>query len=104
MVLTRILIAELSGDPYSPTDSRSKRSLMYYDISRTRTSAMLNADHAGCIDNRKSTSRGIQFLDCNSDLKERKVYLQRMPDCEDSLFCHSSRSFTFISFIWIPIS
>nr|GEW48351.1 retrovirus-related Pol polyprotein from transposon TNT 1-94 [Tanacetum cinerariifolium] len=40
------LDADLSGKPVNQTDYRSK----------------LDADHAGCIYSRKSTSRGIQFL------------------------------------------
>nr|GEX03954.1 Gag-Pol polyprotein [Tanacetum cinerariifolium] len=66
------LDAELSGNPLDQTDYHSKiRSLMYLtssrpDIvqagSRFELTAFSDADHAGCIDSRKSTSREIQFL------------------------------------------
>nr|GEY33736.1 putative zinc finger, CCHC-type [Tanacetum cinerariifolium] len=66
------LDADLSGNPVDQTDYRSKiRSHMYLtssrpDIvragSRFGLTAFLDADHAGCIDTRKSTSGGIQFL------------------------------------------
>nr|GEW30222.1 hypothetical protein [Tanacetum cinerariifolium] len=64
--------ADLSGNPIDQTDYRSKiRSLMYLTSSRPDIVqggssfgliAFSDADHAGCIDSRKSTSRGIQFL------------------------------------------
>nr|GEV21281.1 retrovirus-related Pol polyprotein from transposon TNT 1-94 [Tanacetum cinerariifolium] len=66
------LDADLSGNPVDQTDYRSKiGSLMYLtssrpDIvqagSRFGLTAFLDVDHAGCIDTRKSTSGGIQFL------------------------------------------
>nr|GEW29292.1 retrovirus-related Pol polyprotein from transposon TNT 1-94 [Tanacetum cinerariifolium] len=79
------LDADLSGNPVDQTDYHSKiRSLMYLtssrqDIvqalrgtvnmglwypkgSRFELTAFSDADHAGCIDSRKSTSGGIQFL------------------------------------------
>nr|GEX45077.1 reverse transcriptase domain-containing protein [Tanacetum cinerariifolium] len=62
----------LSGNPVNQTDYRSKiGSLMYLTSSRPdivqadssfELTAFSDADHAGCIDSRKSTSRGIQFL------------------------------------------
>nr|GFB30948.1 hypothetical protein [Tanacetum cinerariifolium] len=67
------LDADLSGNPVDQTDYRSKiGSLMYLTSSRPDIVQDINldrlktpqrdADHAGCIDSRKSTSRGIQFL------------------------------------------
>nr|GFC61672.1 hypothetical protein [Tanacetum cinerariifolium] len=66
------LDVDLSGDPVDQTDYRSKiGSLMYLtstrpDIVQAGSSfdltAFSYADHARCIDTRKSTSRGIQFL------------------------------------------
>nr|GEY59862.1 hypothetical protein [Tanacetum cinerariifolium] len=78
------LDADLSGNPVDQTYYRSKiGSLMYLTSSRPdivylretvnmglwypkgssfELTAFLDADHAGCIDSRKSTSRGIQFL------------------------------------------
>nr|GEW36069.1 hypothetical protein [Tanacetum cinerariifolium] len=67
------LDADLSENPIDQTDYRSKiRSLMYLtssrpDIGQAKGSsfgliAFLDADHARCIDTRKSTSKGIQFL------------------------------------------
>nr|GEV67519.1 hypothetical protein [Tanacetum cinerariifolium] len=67
------LDADLSGNPVDQTEYRSKiGSLMYLtsnrpDIVQAGSSfgltAFSDADHAGCIDSRKSTSGGIQFLD-----------------------------------------
>nr|GEW29615.1 hypothetical protein [Tanacetum cinerariifolium] len=69
------LDADLSGNPVDQTDYLSKiRSLMYLTSSRPDIvqaylkgssfglTAFSNADHTGCINTRKSTSRGIQFL------------------------------------------
>nr|GEZ49788.1 hypothetical protein [Tanacetum cinerariifolium] len=66
------LDADLSGNPVDQADYRSKiRSLMYLSSSRpdivqadssSKLTAFSDADHAGCIDSRKSTSGGIQFL------------------------------------------
>nr|GEV86462.1 retrovirus-related Pol polyprotein from transposon TNT 1-94 [Tanacetum cinerariifolium] len=66
------LDAELSGNPVDQTDYHSKiRSLMYLTSSRPdivqagssfELTAFLDTDHARCIDSRKSTSGGIQFL------------------------------------------
>ncbi|GJV83212.1 retrovirus-related pol polyprotein from transposon TNT 1-94, partial [Tanacetum coccineum] len=69
------LDADLSGEPVDQTDYHSKiRSLMYLTSSRPdivqadsgfELIAFSDADHAGCIDTRKSTSGGIQFLGDN---------------------------------------
>nr|GEY03550.1 hypothetical protein [Tanacetum cinerariifolium] len=66
---------DLSGHPVDQTDYRSKiGSLMYLTSSRPKIvqagstfelTAFLDANHAGCIDSRKSTSEGIQFLGDN---------------------------------------
>nr|GEU62666.1 RNA-directed DNA polymerase, eukaryota [Tanacetum cinerariifolium] len=66
------LDVDLSGNQVDQTDYRSKiRSLMYLTSSRPDIvqagssfglTAFSDADHVGCIDTRKSTSRGIQFL------------------------------------------
>nr|GEV50626.1 copia protein [Tanacetum cinerariifolium] len=66
------LDADLSENPVDQTDCRSKiRSLMYLTSSRPNivqagssfeVTAFSDVDHAGCIDSRKSTSGGIQFL------------------------------------------
>ncbi|GKA10333.1 retrovirus-related pol polyprotein from transposon TNT 1-94 [Tanacetum coccineum] len=66
------LDADLSGKLVDQTDYRSKiGSLMYLTSSRPdivqadsgfELTAFSDADHAGCIDTRKSTSGGIQFL------------------------------------------
>nr|GEV26292.1 hypothetical protein [Tanacetum cinerariifolium] len=67
------LDADLSGNPVDQTDYHSKTGpLMYLTSSRLdimqadysfELTAFSDADHAGCIDSRKSTSRGVQFLD-----------------------------------------
>ncbi|GKF51321.1 retrovirus-related pol polyprotein from transposon TNT 1-94 [Tanacetum coccineum] len=87
------LDVDLSEEPVDQSDYRSKiGSLMYLKSSRPDLvqavcyyahyqarptqkhlkedfgfdlTAFSNADHAGCIDTRKSTSGGIQFLGCN---------------------------------------
>nr|GEW52666.1 hypothetical protein [Tanacetum cinerariifolium] len=66
------LDADLSGNPVDQTDYHSKiGSLMYLTSSRPdivqagssfELTAFSDANHAECIDSRKSTSRGIQFL------------------------------------------
>ncbi|GJX65423.1 retrovirus-related pol polyprotein from transposon TNT 1-94 [Tanacetum coccineum] len=61
------LDADLSGKLVDQTDYRSKiRLLMYLTSSRPNIVQqyviVLDADHARCIDTRKSTSGGIQFL------------------------------------------
>nr|GEU52838.1 retrovirus-related Pol polyprotein from transposon TNT 1-94 [Tanacetum cinerariifolium] len=66
------LDADLSGNPVDQTDYRSKiGSLMYLTSSRTDIvqagssfglTAFSDADHTGCIDFRKSSFGGIQFL------------------------------------------
>nr|GEU71724.1 hypothetical protein [Tanacetum cinerariifolium] len=66
------LDADLSGNLVDQTDYRSKiGSLMYLTSSRPDIvqadssfdlTAFSDVDHAGCIDSRKSTSGGIQFL------------------------------------------
>nr|GEU87943.1 hypothetical protein [Tanacetum cinerariifolium] len=66
------LDADLSGNPVDQTDYRSKiGSLMYLTSSRPDImqagssfdlTAFSDADHARCVDSRKSTSGGIQFL------------------------------------------
>nr|GEX73407.1 integrase, catalytic region, zinc finger, CCHC-type, peptidase aspartic, catalytic [Tanacetum cinerariifolium] len=66
------LDADLSGNPVGQTDYRSKiGSLVYLTSSRPdivqadssfKQTAFSDANHARCIDTRKSTSRGIQLL------------------------------------------
>nr|GFA18184.1 copia protein [Tanacetum cinerariifolium] len=72
MAMKPKLDANLSGNPVDQTDYCSKiGSLMYLTSSRPdivqagssfELTAFSYADHAGCIDSRKSTSGGIQFL------------------------------------------
>nr|GEZ56563.1 retrovirus-related Pol polyprotein from transposon TNT 1-94 [Tanacetum cinerariifolium] len=72
MAMKPKLDSDLSGNPVDQTDYHSKiRSLMYLTSSRPdivqagssfNLTAFSDADHAGCIDPRKSTSGGIQFL------------------------------------------
>ncbi|GKF24375.1 hypothetical protein Tco_0076697 [Tanacetum coccineum] len=76
------LDADLSVKLVDQTDYRSKiRSLMYLTSSRPDIvqevcycASFSDADHAGCIDTRKSTSGGIQFLALPED---RFQYLVR---------------------------
>nr|GEU68559.1 retrovirus-related Pol polyprotein from transposon TNT 1-94 [Tanacetum cinerariifolium] len=72
MAIKPKLDAELRGNPVDQTDYCSKiESLIYLTSSRPdivqagssfELTAFLDADHARCIDSRKSTSGGIQFL------------------------------------------
>nr|GEV04955.1 integrase, catalytic region, zinc finger, CCHC-type, peptidase aspartic, catalytic [Tanacetum cinerariifolium] len=65
MAMKPKLDADLSGNPVDQTNYRSKiRSLMYLTSSRPDIvqALFLYADHARCIDSRKSTYGGIQFL------------------------------------------
>ncbi|GJX52499.1 retrovirus-related pol polyprotein from transposon TNT 1-94 [Tanacetum coccineum] len=61
------LDADLSGEPVDQTDYRSKIGYhtawtWYPKGSGFELTAFSDADHAGCVDTRKSTSGGIQFL------------------------------------------
>nr|GEW32874.1 Gag-Pol polyprotein [Tanacetum cinerariifolium] len=51
------LDADMSGNPVDQTDYRSKIGSLIFELT-----AFSDADHNGCIDSRKSTSGGIQFL------------------------------------------
>ncbi|GJU63830.1 retrovirus-related pol polyprotein from transposon TNT 1-94 [Tanacetum coccineum] len=83
------LDADLSGKLIDQTDYRSKiGSLMYLTSSRPdivqaypkdsgfELTAFSDADHAGCIDTRKTTSMGIQFLD-----DKLVSWMSKMQDC-----------------------
>nr|GFA36063.1 hypothetical protein [Tanacetum cinerariifolium] len=73
MAMKPKLDVDLSGNPVDQMDYRSKiGSLMYLTSSRPNIvqagssfelTAFSDADHAGCINSRKSTSGGIQFLE-----------------------------------------
>nr|GEZ43003.1 retrovirus-related Pol polyprotein from transposon TNT 1-94 [Tanacetum cinerariifolium] len=84
------LDAKLSGNPVDQTDYRSKIrifrylrgtiniGLWYLKGSSFELTAFSDVDHAGCIDSRKSTSGGIQFLDdmfTKALLEDRFKYL-----------------------------
>ncbi|GJT78553.1 retrovirus-related pol polyprotein from transposon TNT 1-94 [Tanacetum coccineum] len=57
------LDADLSGEPVDQTDYRTiNMGLWYPKGSGFELTAFLDADHAGCVDTRKSTYEGIQFL------------------------------------------
>nr|GEU58340.1 hypothetical protein [Tanacetum cinerariifolium] len=64
MAMKPKLDADLNGNPVDQTNYHSKiGSLMYLTSRRPEiVQALFRADHAGCIDTRKSTSGGIQFL------------------------------------------
>ncbi|GJY95638.1 retrovirus-related pol polyprotein from transposon TNT 1-94 [Tanacetum coccineum] len=60
---TKPLDADLSGTPVDQTKYRSMvGELMYLTASRPDIVHATYSDHAGCLDSRKSTSGGIQFL------------------------------------------
>ncbi|GJR38554.1 retrovirus-related pol polyprotein from transposon TNT 1-94 [Tanacetum coccineum] len=58
------LDADLSGEPVDQTDYRNIHMELWYPKgSGFELTAFSDADHAGCIDTRESTSGGIQFLE-----------------------------------------
>nr|GEX06389.1 retrovirus-related Pol polyprotein from transposon TNT 1-94 [Tanacetum cinerariifolium] len=58
-----IYVAQPDGfvDPYHPDKVYRLRKALY-GLKQAQRAYFLDADHAGCIDTRKSTSEGIQFL------------------------------------------
>ncbi|GJV60636.1 hypothetical protein Tco_1466736 [Tanacetum coccineum] len=58
--------------------------LWYPKDSGFELTAFSEADHAGCIDTRKSTSGGIQFLDDKTQLKDYGFNYNKIP-----LYCDS---------------
>nr|GEZ20280.1 hypothetical protein [Tanacetum cinerariifolium] len=84
------LDADLSGNPVDQTDYRSNiGSLMYLtssrpDIVQAGSSfgliAFSDADHAGCIDSRKSTSGGIQFLGDKTEYQLADMFTKALPE------------------------
>nr|GEV48204.1 ribonuclease H-like domain-containing protein [Tanacetum cinerariifolium] len=88
------LDADLSGNPVDQTDYRSKiGSLMYLISSRPYIvqagssfglTAFSDADHAGCIDSRKTTFGGIQFLGDKTQLQDYGFNYNKIP-----LYCDS---------------
>nr|GEV22959.1 hypothetical protein [Tanacetum cinerariifolium] len=84
------LDADLSGNPIDQTYYRSKiRSLMYLtssrsDIVQTSSSfdltAFSDADLVGCIDSRKSTSEGIQFLGDKTEYQLADMFTKALPE------------------------
>nr|GEV33056.1 hypothetical protein [Tanacetum cinerariifolium] len=84
------LDADLSGNPVDQTDYHSKiGSLMYLTSSRPYIlqegssfglTAFSDADHAGCIDTRKSTSRGIQFLGDKTEYQLAYMLTKALPE------------------------
>nr|GFA44239.1 hypothetical protein [Tanacetum cinerariifolium] len=83
------LDADLSGNPIDQTDYHSKiGSLMYLTSSRPDIvqagfsfglTAFSDADHAGCIDTRKSTSGGIQFLGDKTEYQLADMFTKALP-------------------------
>nr|GEU69752.1 putative RNA-directed DNA polymerase [Tanacetum cinerariifolium] len=62
-----VIVQDIKQDRLKNTSKRSKGSFDAYGVPSTCDSCIRrilasDADHAGCIDTRKSTSRGIQFL------------------------------------------
>ncbi|GJV35234.1 retrovirus-related pol polyprotein from transposon TNT 1-94 [Tanacetum coccineum] len=116
------LDADLSGEPIDQTDYLSKiGSLMYLTSSRPdivqvdsgfELTAFSDVDHAGCIDTRKSTSRGIQFLgdklvswmskkqDCIAMSLEEAEYVALSASCAQVMWM---RTQTTASRLWASI-
>nr|GEW34892.1 putative reverse transcriptase domain-containing protein [Tanacetum cinerariifolium] len=91
---TKHLDADLSG---TPVDQMKYRSLWYSKDTSFKLTAFLDSDHAGCLDSRKSTSGGIQFLggdklvswsskkqDCTSmssvEAEVLRIFLKNLPE------------------------
>ncbi|GJS33311.1 retrovirus-related pol polyprotein from transposon TNT 1-94 [Tanacetum coccineum] len=70
--------------------------LWYSKDSGFELTAFLDADHAGCIDTRKSTSRGIQFLSDKlvSMKNEKEMYGIKGLTKKTSTYCRESRALT----------
>ncbi|GJU62205.1 hypothetical protein Tco_1244040 [Tanacetum coccineum] len=68
--------------------------LWYPKDSGFELTAFLDADHAGCLDTRKSTSGGIQFLDDKLAQRRSGVHTGRLVDPETSTSCLSSEEST----------
>nr|GEU99189.1 hypothetical protein [Tanacetum cinerariifolium] len=84
------LDADLSGNPIDQNDYHSKiGSLMYLTSSRPdivhadssfELTAFSDADHARCIDTRKSTSGGIQFLGDKTENQLVDMFTKALPE------------------------
>ncbi|GJX49636.1 hypothetical protein Tco_0276481 [Tanacetum coccineum] len=87
------LDTDLSGEPVDQTDYRSKiGSLIYLTSSRPdivqaypkgsgfELTDFSDADHAGCVDTRKSTSRGIQFLRDKTEYQLADMFTKALPE------------------------
>nr|GEU93053.1 retrovirus-related Pol polyprotein from transposon TNT 1-94 [Tanacetum cinerariifolium] len=90
MAMKPKLNADLSGNPVDKIDYHSKiGSLMYLTSSRPDIvqagssfglTAFSDADHAGCIDTRKGTSRGIQFLGDKIEYQLADMFNKALPE------------------------
>nr|GEX09207.1 retrovirus-related Pol polyprotein from transposon TNT 1-94 [Tanacetum cinerariifolium] len=90
MAMKPKLDAGLSGNPVDQTDYLSKfESLKYLTSSRPDIvqagssfglTAFSDADHAGCIDSRKSTYGGIQFLGDKTEYQLAGMFTKALPD------------------------
>nr|GEX06341.1 hypothetical protein [Tanacetum cinerariifolium] len=77
---TKHLDADLSGTPVDQTKYRIS------ERHRFELTAFSDSDHAGCLDSRKSTSGGIQFLGCDKlvswSLKKQDCTLMSLAEAE----------------------
>nr|GEV53549.1 hypothetical protein [Tanacetum cinerariifolium] len=90
MAMKPKLDADLSGNPVDQTYYRGKiGSLMYLTSSRPdivqadssfELTAFSDVDHAGCIDTRKSTFRGIQFLGDKTEYQLADMFTKALPE------------------------
>nr|GEU78134.1 retrovirus-related Pol polyprotein from transposon TNT 1-94 [Tanacetum cinerariifolium] len=90
MAMKPKLDTDLSRNPVDQTDYRSKiGSLMYLTSGRPYIvqagfsfglTAFSDADHAGCIDTRKSTSGGIQFLGDKTEYQLADMFTKALPE------------------------
>ncbi|GJU15613.1 hypothetical protein Tco_1143579 [Tanacetum coccineum] len=93
------LDVDLSGEPLDQSDYHNSKhlkevkrifkylkgtinmGLWYPKDSGFELTAFSDADHAGCLDTRKSTSGGIQFLVINLPFREDKCLIRRENQC-----------------------
>ncbi|GKD97772.1 retrovirus-related pol polyprotein from transposon TNT 1-94 [Tanacetum coccineum] len=110
LMATKHLDADLSGTLVDQTKYRSMvGALMYLTASRPDIVHATYSDHAGCLDSRKSTSGGIQFLggdklvswsskkqDCTSMSSAEAEYVSLSACCAQSIISVPSTSMSDI--------
>ncbi|GKD70503.1 retrovirus-related pol polyprotein from transposon TNT 1-94, partial [Tanacetum coccineum] len=122
MAMKPKLDADLNGEPVDQTDYRSKirgtinMGLWYPKDSGFELTAFSYVDHAGCIDTRKSTSRGIQFLsdklvswmskkqDCTVMSSAEAEYVALSTSCAQGMWMRTQLKDYLFNYNKIPIT